>query len=229
MTIFSRFFAARPRLAHATRILAAVLFLLGVLWLYQYRCEAAFVRAYTAYASRAASHAEAAFLPGSVSNQLRSELNQTLADVLGRKMGAGERADLSQRGLQLLKEADAQVDAIGTGSNAVAAAIGDLERAAHLPGNIAHRDERLQILTLAHSQESAIEDIRGLSYRSNFHAAEIFTRILTDRGELTRDYVLELNDQIPQLEAQFNKRANLYTDLEALRGKVTKLYTAIEG
>jgi hypothetical protein len=76
------------------------------------------------------------------------------------------------------------------------------------------------VVTLAQSQAAIIADIRGLSYRANFHTAQIFSRIVDDQGSLTDAHIAELNNLIPKVEDQFDQRSNLYSELERVGDRI---------
>ena len=82
------------------------------------------------------------------------------------------------------------------------------------------RSQKKAVIGLAREEFGIVADIRGLSYGANFHTAEIFNRIVLDKGELTESYVAELNHEVPLVEEQFNKRANLYTQLEDVSNRM---------
>jgi len=79
-----------------------------------------------------------------------------------------------------------------------------------------------EIVALAKRRSSMISDIRAYSYRADFEVGQIFDHITGDKGQLTDAYVTELNTDIPEMESKFDKRTNLYTDLQALASDMQK-------
>lgn len=218
-----KFFGPRALLVLCIALLGFCIFL----YLGMY-AHARFDDAYAVYAVESKKHNENAFLPGASGNPLRRELNKVLAEVLGKQMTAPERLALSNRGLLLLQGIERQIGAINDSSAAVQEALSDMDRQAQSFSNGYARGPMLEIVTLAKDELRFIEDIRGLSYRTNFHTAEIFNRVVADHGELTDAHIQELNDQLPKVEEQFNLRANLYTELERTSYKIEQIFHSLE-
>lgn len=174
-----------------------------------------FTKSYDTYATLSDIHVNAAFLPATNENPLRQELNRMLADVLAEQLPQSDRLERAERGLLLLNELEKQIDAIGDSGEAVSKALGEME--ARASGS-----ERREIVDLALERLRVIGDIRGLSYRASYHTAEIFNRVITDGGALTPEHVIELNNQIPLVEEQFDRRTGLYDELESIGGRVTR-------
>ncbi len=175
------------------------------------------VRAIEAYRTQSAAHIQAAYVPGVPGNPARERLNTILSSVLVRPLTPGERTTLAEEGLRALKEVEVQIDAIGEAGERVQVAIAYLEEKT---GGFAQSDEEKELIAAAEEEFSIIADIRGLSYRANFHTAEIFNRIILDGGELTSVYSADLNRELPLVEEQFNARASLYERLKNARTRV---------
>ncbi len=175
-----------------------------------------FTKSYDTYATLSDIHVNAAFLPATNENPLRQELNRMLADVLAEQLPQSDRLERAERGLLLLNELEKQIDAIGDSGEAVSKALGEME--ARASGS-----ERREIVDLALERLRVIGDIRGLSYRASYHTAEIFNRVIADGGALTPEHVIELNNQIPLVEEQFDRRTGLYNELESIGGRITRV------
>jgi hypothetical protein len=176
-----------------------------------------FSQSFGEYAALADEHSNAAFFVGALDNPMRQELNRILSEVLGRNMSAAERLQLAERGLALLDETEVQIDGLGTIADRVKKAIDALEAESAF-------GSRRELISLARERLDVIADIRGLSYRANYHTAEIFRRIARDNGELTDAHVTELNGQLPMVEEQFNERSNLYNELEQLNAEIVQTF-----
>lgn len=174
-------------------------------------------QALESYRSRSFEHLQAAYVPGVPENQSRERLNTILASVLVRPLTPDERRSLAEEGLAALKEVEAQIDAIGEAGDRVQIALAYLEEKG---GGIMAGDETKELIAAAKEEFAIIADIRGLSYRANFHTAEIFNRIILDGGELTSAYSKALNDELPLVEEQFNTRTDLYERLKTARARV---------
>ena len=186
--------------------------------LYRYHASSQFASSYKVYSQLATAHVNTAIIHGAKSNPLRQELNQTLARVLSdTSMNNADRIALSQRGLILLKQGEKQIDAMGEVGDKTKSAISSMEMAAY--GSL-----RNDIVALAHESFNIIADIRGLSYRANYHAAEIFNHIIKDGGKLIPAYISDLNEQIPFVEERFDKQTNLYSDLESVNSRIENKY-----
>lgn len=197
-------------------------FLISVFLFFSYRFyfAYAFKKSYDTYASLSDIHVNAAFTPATEANPLRQELNRVLADVLSADLSNTERLVRAQRGSSLLNELEKQIDAIGDAGESVAQEIEHMEQTAS-------GSERKEIVTLSLERQRIIGDIRGLSYRASYHTAEIFNRIIEERGDLTSMHVADLNNQIPLVEEQFDRRTALYDELEAIDGRIDRAFSAL--
>lgn len=197
-------------------------------WLYlSHAAESQFERMYTKYAVVAGVQQNDAFIPGAEANPLRDTLNRTLGRMLAKETKPAERLVFAEQSLGLIAQLNKQVDAIGDTAPHVSAVIASLESSAHDPRNIFHHDAMQNIVKLAQKQMAIIEDIRGLSYRANFEVTQICNHITSAHGVLTNAYTTELNDNIPVLEAEFNKRENSYADLQSNIQLLQKAYDSL--
>ncbi len=172
-----------------------------------------FKKSYEIYATLSGLHVNVALLPAVGDNPIRQELNRMLADVLATQLSENDRLVRAERGLFLLSALEKQIDAIGDSGEAVSKALGELE-------SRATGSERQEVVDLALERVRIIGDIRGLSYRASYHTAEIFNRVIQDGGALTPEHVKELNDQIPLVEEQFDRRSGLYNQLESIGRRI---------
>jgi hypothetical protein len=193
-------------------VIAAIVVAIGVLMVV--RAGSRFADTYSVYSAATDRYITAAFKPAVESNPIRAEVNTLLARVLQERLTPVERFDLANRGIAHLNDIEGQIDDIKDEGDLVAPLIDELERSAKHPGNIRYRSDMLAIVQLGRDRAKLIADVRGLSYRANFYAGEVFERIIDDQGNLTPEHVRHLNDLIPQLEEQFDARAALYDELE---------------
>lgn len=174
-----------------------------------------FSRAYTTYQSVAQAHDAAAFYPSTNQNPVRRELNSVLADVLVGTLSPDERIKRAERGLTLIQEAETQIDLMGDFVPRVEDALEGMR------GSGAWFESRKvsngidRVIELAEKRLDLIADIRGFSYRANFYTKEIFRRVIDDKGVVTAEHAALLNEQIPLVEEQFDRRSNLYLELES--------------
>ncbi len=201
---------SRKQLLYGVGIVAL---LLACFFAYRFYFAWQFAQGYDTYATLSDIHVNAAFLPATNDNPLRQELNRMLADVLATQLLDKDRLVRAERGLLLLNELEKQIDAIGDSGEAVSKALGEME-------SRASGRERQEIVELALERVRVIGDIRGLSYRASYHTAEIFNRVIQDGGTLTSEHVIELNNQIPLVEEQFDRRTELYNELEIMGGRI---------
>ena len=194
--------------------------ILAVLCVYIAYASHEFRRAYATYTTLVQANVDAAYVPGAENNPLRQHLNTVLSQVLARPMSAKERMDFAEEGLKVLKAAEQQIDVIGDTGDKVQLSITYMQEKARAPGAFLLRGYVTRILSLATEEHNITADIRGLSYRANFHTAEIFNRIVLDKGELTPAYLQELNRQVPAVEEQFNKRTGLYAQLKDVSARM---------
>lgn len=206
---------------------AMFLFLIGVAFAYHRYTLSRFESAYHMYSSLAARHDEAATIPMLPENPLRRDLSTILADVLVGEVSAAERRARAEEGLALLVLAEGHIDAVGEVSEDVTKAIFALEHETSLAALGARTDERA-LIDQAHRRLSIIADIRGLSYRANHDMKTIFERIIADKGVLTKEHQASLDRQLPEIEVQFNRRTNLYAELERVGKEMRIVFTRIE-
>jgi len=182
-------------------------------WWWDAAAGARFAQAYRTYQTAAAAHEQAAFLPGDTQNPVRGALNQALAQALAQNATAAERLSLAQKGLSLIEDLNKQVDAIGDTAAPADAGVEVMEQAGRAAAFVPGQALMLDIVRLAKDEASTTQEIRGLSYRADFETQQIFNRIIADRGALTQSYTLELNNDLPQVEGEFDQRTNLYNTL----------------
>ena len=207
----------------------AFLICVSVFMAYATYCRQQFEKKFEVYQNVAALQQNAAFVPGASSNPLRADLNQILARVLTKNTTAHDRLQLSAQGFDLIQKMNKEVDVMGDSAKPVTEAIGQLKVTMQNPGNSLHRGDMNRLISLAEKQVATIEDIRGLSYRADFEMTQIFKHLTDDHGELSNTYTKELNDQLPAIEEEFNKRENSYADLESSMAQVQQLYAKIAG
>lgn len=199
-------------------LMAVCLIVVGAVAYSFHRSATGSVDRYTVYATLAEKHEQAAYLVGAANNPVRQELNRVLSETLARSMSPSERLKLAMHGDELLKEAEGQIDAIGDLGVQVDTAIAQMQVGSL--GDFASSDTARELIVLAKKRSNIIADIRGLSYRANFETGKIFDRIIADEGKLTQEHVLALNDAIPDLEERFNKRSNLYSELQRTSSQI---------
>lgn len=178
--------------------------------------------ALASYQEAIVAHENAAFFVATEANPVRTELNQVLSQVLDETTPASDRIVLSERGVALLDAAEVQIDRLGDTRDALEGVLSSMEG----QGVLLSLEER-DLVHLAREEIRIIADIRGLSYRSNYYTKDIFTKLIKEGGELTDAYIIELNEQIPKVEEQFNARSNLYYELEEVRTDIRK-YLALK-
>lgn len=185
-------------------IVAVVLY---IVW--SWVSAARFESIYTRYAAAQTEYVVAANKPAAESNPVRREVYLLLAQVLQVEMTDDSRIEKAKQGIAHLNDMEAQIDAIKDEADTVAPLLAEMER---VSGNSVH-SEMKALVVLGKRQVEIISDIRGLSYRADFYTDEVFERIIDDQGQMTDEHKRYLNDLIPQLEEQFDKRTNLYTEL----------------
>jgi hypothetical protein len=169
----------------------------------------------------------AAYIPGIAQNPVRQELSSVLVSALTQGTIASKRSSDAERGLQLLKESEKQINLIGDLSESLAVEIAHIDLSANSASDLTKKGAMREIVALAKKRADVVQGIRGLSYRANFETAKIFRRILDDGGKLTVSHITELNAELPTVEEQFNKRTALYEELEVISAKIDELYTAL--
>lgn len=169
---------------------------------------------------------DAAFLPGAAGNPVRAAANRALAEVLTGSITPAERIERSRDGQALLKEIEQEIDVIPEARAAADSARERLVSRRYSLGGLRHVGSLRQIDGIAEEQARLVEDIRGLSYGANYHTDKIFARVVDDGGVLADSFVASLNDEIPQVEEQFNRRSNLYAELQQVD---YRMETLLEG
>ena len=197
----------------------------GTYWYSSRQYDLRFFQEYAIYAPLAETQDTAAYTPGSPTNPLRIQMNQVLTQVLLRQTTAADRLALATHGLELIKDSEKQIDAITAVGDKVDTEIAKMQVQAL--SSLASSDQARQIIALAKTRASIISDIRAYSYRTDFDINTIFTRVVADHGVLTDQYVIDLNNQIPAVEASFNKRSDLYTELQSTSDNIATIYNML--
>ena len=169
---------------------------------------------YIAYVALARVQGEAAYLPAAPNNPVRQQLNLVLSEMLQPGISSSKRLSDAKLGLNLLAQLETQIDAIGSTSEAANNALAKLQVA--FSSGFTSNNTAYELIDLAKQRSAVIEDIRGLSYRADFDTRTIFDRIITDRGALTKTHINDLNNEIPEIETQFDRRTNSYTELQTI-------------
>jgi prefoldin subunit 5 len=178
---------------------------------------------YVAFMAAEQNFETTAYKPSVGSNPVRQEVAYLLAQVLQAKMTPEQRLKLSREGIAHLNELESQIDAIQTEGEKVTPLLDSLEKTARSAANVRKRTQMKEVISLARKNAQVIADIRGLSYRADYYTDEVFERIIDEHGELTDAHKTYLNDLIPQLESQFDRRTNLYTELTQNSGKMKQI------
>lgn len=197
---------------------------LGYAWYASTQALAADARKY-ADAYKALS--DAAFLPGAAANPVRSAANRALVEVLTGTLSPAERIERARDGQSLLKDIELEIDAIPDVRSTADTARERLVARQYTVGGLWHAKRLRDIGGLAAEQGVLVEDIRGLSYGANYHTDKIFSRVIADTGVLDSAFVATLNAEIPQVEEQFNRRSNLYADLQQVDYKMETLLVSL--
>lgn len=173
-----------------------------------------FEKKYTHYMEEEALYVAAAIKPGHEANPIRVQVNQLLSEVVQVQMAPEERLEKARQGIAHLNDMENQIDAIKDHADIVQPLLQALDSAANgvlVPGR---RAKAKELVAIGKRQIEIISDIRGLSYRADYYTDEVFERIIDDQGEMTDAHTQHLNDLIPQLEEQFDRRTNLYRELQ---------------
>ncbi len=186
-----------------------------------------FAKDYAAYANIAAQGDNAAYIPGAENNPVRVAIEQALTQILQGQVTDAARLTLSTEGLSLLQQSEAQIGDISSTSAQVDVAIAKMQ--VDVLNGFAPSAQVAQIIALAKDRESTISDIRAYSYKSDFETEQIFNTIITDKGVLTQAYIVQLNDEIPQVESEFDARSALYTQLQNTAQQIADDYAAVAG
>lgn len=213
---------SRTQISIAVSVIALVL--IGVAW---HLSERALGRDASAFSSAQRAYAQAAFLPGSSTNDERELLNRSLATVLANTATPAARLAAAQASDQLLHDIELEIHAIADARDAAASARATLAARRHSFAALRYHAALGDVDALAARQSSIIEDIRGLSYAANYHTGQIFQHIRADKGVLTPAYTAFLNSEIPQMEQEFNKRSNLYLELESIDSQLARALAAL--
>jgi len=184
--------------------------------------------AYHNYEKLSKEQENATYMPGADSNSIRQDLDRILSAVLTQNMENNERLKMAKEGMKLIKKLEAQIDLIGIKGEQLSGAVSKMEEAGSNLSDKEQKDYAEAIVQTAKEKLSISSDIRGLSYRANYHVVEIFKRIISDKGELTSSHIKFLNDKIPEVEEQFNKRSGLYDELGDLNNKLNAEYNDFE-
>jgi hypothetical protein len=209
----------------------ALLLLIGActaLYIYStHQSDKTFDIEYAQYAALAAQADNAAYIPGAQGNPVRVELDQTLTQVLDQSTPAAARLKLAGDGLGFLNEAESQIADISSTTAKVDVQVAKMQVDAL--SAVSSSDKARAILALVKTRSSIISDIRAYSYRTDLEISQIFQHLIDAKGALTSAYIIQLNNEIPAVETEFNKRSNLYTDLQNIAQQIDNTYNGTGG
>lgn len=176
-----------------------------------------FEKSYREYAIAAAAADTAAYVPAAGNNPSRIELNNLLIQILGNKrISSSERLAMANRGLELVKELDRQVDAITPALEEADKQAENMNAMSGIVANLFSKGLPEKTVQLATRRHEAISDLRAYSYRAGSETRKILQHLVETKGVLTDTYVQELNNLLPAEEEEFNLRSNRYADLEGV-------------
>lgn len=217
-------------MSRSLRIIAVVLVLASILLLIGWQLSVrSLARDAAAFARAEHAYSQTAFLPGSSSNDERALLNRALSTALSNTVTPAARLAAAQTSDQLLHDIETEIDDIAHARDSAASARAALAAHRYSLAAVRYHSALGEVDALAAKQSSIIEDIRGLSYGANYHTGQIFQHIRSDQGVLTPAYVTLLNSEIPRMEEEFNKRSNLYVELESVDSQLSHALDALPG
>lgn len=193
-------------------LIAVIAFIAYAAW--AWRGATTFATQYEKFAEAQKDYILAANKPAAESNPVRREVYMLLAQVLQVDMSNDERAAMARQGIAHLDDMEGQIDAIKVEADTVLPMLSALDGASSGIGNLNGGSSMKDLVQIGRRQTDIISDIRGLSYRADYYTSEVFERIIDDGGAMTDEHKTYLNDLIPQLEEQFDKRSNLYRELK---------------
>ena len=200
---------------------------IGIYLYATHQSDQTFAQEYASYTELAAQDDNAAYIPGAQVNPVRIELDQNLTQMLTGHITDTQRLALAQQGLGFLNDSKGQIDSITTIDDKVKAQVAKMQ--VNLLSNFASDDNARQIIVLAKERSSIISDIRAYSYRTDFELSQIFNTIIKDKGALTPTYTIELNNEIPTVQKEFDQRSSLYEELQTTSQQISAAYTALTG
>jgi hypothetical protein len=224
-SFFRRIFASARRSSvhvHALSIIVICGVIIGAFIFATRQSDKTFDTEYAVYNDLAAQADNSAYIPGAVTNPIRVALDRDLTEVLDQSNAAPKRLAFATQGLADLKYSENQIGDISSTTAKVDAQIAIMQ--VNNVDNAAPNEKARSIIALAKTRSSIISDIRAYSYRTDFEISQIFSTIITDKGVLTNDYVISLNNEIPTVETEFNQRSNLYTQLQNTAQKIAQTY-----
>lgn len=223
--------ATRHTSRSITRILVIALFVvliaLSAYGLWAWIGAGKFGAQYERYAEAQREYIIAANKPAAEGNPVRRQVYQLLAEVLQVEMTNDERITKARQGIAHLNDIEAQIDAIKVEADTVVPLLQELEDASSGIGNLNGGASMQDLVRLGKRQVEIISDIRGLSYRADYYTTEVFERIIDDLGAMTDEHKIYLNENIPLLEEQFDKRANLYAELKKNDDEMKEIATEL--
>lgn len=200
------------------RLLAAaillVLLIIALVWYFNWRSSSQFDKEYADYAVLAKEQATAAYLPASSDDPTRQQLDIVLSEALDSGTSQARRLQDAQQGLALITQMETEIAAIGDTSDKANTVIAQMQVGS--ADALSSGGLPQELISLAKQRSSVIEDIRGLSSRADFETSQIFQGIIAQNGALTPAYIDTLNDEIPQVETEFDQRTDLYTQLTSI-------------
>ena len=209
------------------RVLLIVIAVVCLLFWYFYYTTGRFISAYSSYAALSLDDENVVNVPAQPDNPVRREMNQMLAEVLSGNLSPAGRLQKAQRGLDLAHQSEHILDPIQDRGGDVDQAIDGMQKSANTLSRFSSFGREEKIVALAKRRADIVSDIRALTIRANFETGKIFQHVIDDKGKLSDAYVTELNAEIPDVEAQFNRRSGLYAELGEVSDSIVKEYLSL--
>jgi len=220
------------RAAFITTLLAVLLGGGGTfLWLYfggfagEDGSSIAFIDAYGAYAEVADEVERMVHLPGTEGNMDRSELLALLNSILTENLEPERREALARLAFSNLDAIKKEIDAAQVAQAALYQVLQDLDNAGRMFTSIELRKRADEIVQLARKRAELSSRITSVLSETNEHTYAIITRILAEKGELSREHVAEINATTKTAEERFSELEELYTEILVKKEEVQNKFT----
>jgi len=203
-----------------TSIVAALLGGGGVyLWRYYGGLEGeqaqaiAFIDTYGDYAEVAEQVEMSVHLPGVEGNADRAELFTLLSSILTEQMAPARREELARIAFSNLDALKKETDAAQAAQATLYKTLQDLDNASRVFRSIDLQKRAAGIVSVARKRAETSARITSILTEINNHTYAIITHILEDKGELTQEHIITINNATTMAEERHDVLEGLYDEL----------------
>lgn len=164
-------------------------------------------------------------MPGTESNSARKELLTLLESILTKKMSPEKRDSLSRLAYSNLTTLEKEVDAAQSAQAQLYEELQKLDTAAKQFDAIDLQKRATEIVVIARKRAEISARITSILSETNDQTHAIVTRILAEKGKLSQDHIIEINETTQEATARFETLEGLYNTLLEKKDEMDKAFS----